>query len=380
VLIHHVVHHAAHTPVWAFPYMIRGLIALVALALAPVAAFAGYKVFEKDDATLEVGMRLQPRMEYSRTPAAGGGTEWLRDFLIRRSRLKLNGKLQGVGFGFEWKIDGTDQNGVTPAAAVENAWLEYPLNGSMSVRAGLYDAPFSRDLLTSDSKQLAVDRGAVSAVPSTFGLVDNVVGFDLRGSARGGHAQYAVGLYDNRTLPSRRQDVPMLIGRLDLNFGATKDIYQDAHFGTDKWYCLGINGQVQSSIDGAAAFTPDSTTNQAAGIDGMVDVPMGRGRILARGEVNAIRQVAVGPAADRNSTVWMLGAGYLTMKERLQPFVRFDRIQGDTPIGGTPRDITYTGANFYQKRHNLKLQGDLQFVSGNGQTLDGGRLQAQIDF
>jgi hypothetical protein len=107
---------------------------------------------------------------------------------------------------------------------------------------------------------------------------------------------------------------------------------------------------------------------------------MGRGRIMARGEVNAIRQVAIGPAADRNSTVWMLGAGYLTMKERLQPFIRFDRIQGDTPIGGTPRDITYTGANFYQKRHHLKLQGDLQFVSGNSQTLDGGRLQAQIDF
>ena len=112
----------------------------------------------------------------------------------------------------------------------------------------------------------------------------------------------------------------------------------------------------------------------------MLDVPMGKGRLMARGEINAIRQVVMGPAADRNSTVWMLGAGYLTSKERLQPFVRFDRIQGDTPICGTPRDITTTGANFYQKRHNLKLQGDLQFVSGNGTSLDGGRLQAQIDF
>ena len=369
-----------HAPMYVNPFVLRWMAALLALILTPVAALAGYKVFEKDDQTLEVGMRLQPRMEYSRTPATGGGTEWLRDFFIKRARLKLNGKLQGVDFGFEWKIDGTDQNGTAPAAAVENAWLEYPLNKAIAVRAGLYDAPFSRDLLTSDSKQLAVDRGAVSAVPSALGLVDNVVGFDLRGSFKKKHVHYAVGLFDNRTIPARRQDVPMLIGRVDFNFGATKDIYQDAHFGTDKWYCLGINGQVQSSIDGPLAFTPDSTTNEAAGVDGMLDVPMGKGRLMARGEINAIRQVVMGPAADRNSTVWMLGAGYLTSKERLQPFVRFDRIQGDTPIGGTPRDITTTGANFYQKRHNLKLQGDLQFVSGNGTSLDGGRLQAQIDF
>jgi hypothetical protein len=357
---------------------LRRLAAVAVLALTPDAVFAGYDIYEKDDQKLEIGMRLQPRMEYSRTAASGGGTEWLRDYMIRRARLKLNGKMQGVSFGFEWKIDGTDQNGVTPTAAVENAWMEYPLNKSLAVRAGLYDAPFSRDLLTSDSKQLAVDRGAVSAVPSTFGLVDNVVGFDLRGKTKSGRAQYVVGLYDNRTIPARRQDIPMLIGRVDLNLGSTKDIYQDAHFGTDKWYCLGINGQVQSSIDGPG-FTADSTSNEAAGVDGMIDVPMGRGRFFARGEINAIRQVVMGPAADRNSTIWMLGGGYL-VKEKLQPFVRFDRIQGDTPIGGTPRDITYAGANFYQKKHNLKLQGDLQFVSGTGQSLDGGRLQAQIDF
>jgi phosphate-selective porin O/P len=362
--------------------------ALAALMLVPATALAGFKVYEKDDQSLEVGMRLQPRMEYSRIPAVTGGTEWMRDFMIRRARFKLNGKIQGVSFGFEWKIDGTDQNLTAatsssnpPFAQVENAWFQYPLNGAVSLRAGLYDAPFSRDLLTSDSKQLAVDRGVVSAVPSAFGLVDNVVGFDLRGNMKGGHAQYAVGLFDNRTLATRRQDAPMVVGRLDLNFGSTKDIYQDAHFGTDRWYCLGINGQVQSSIDGPApTFTPDVTTNEAAGVDGMIDVPLGRGRLMARGEVNAIRQVVIGPATDQNGTVMMLGTGYLIMKEHLQPFVRWDRIQGDTPIGGSPRDITYAGANFYQKGHSLKLQGDLQFVSGTGQSVDGGRLQAQIDF
>ena len=362
--------------VWS---VVRRLVALAALSLIPATALAGYKVYEKDDQTLEVGMRLQPRLEYSRIgQISGTGTEWQRDFMIRRARLKLNGKVQGVSFGFEWKIDGTDQIGSTPTAAVENAWFQYPLNGSLSTKIGLFDAPFSRDLLTSDSKQLAVDRGAVSAVPSALGLVDNVVGFDLRGSMTEGHAQYVIGAYDNRVVPGRRQDVPMVTGRVDLNFASTKDIYQDAHFGDDRWICLGVNGTVQSSIDGAVV--QDSLSTEAAGADGMIDLPFGRGRLMVRGEINAIRLVAIGPTIDRNSTIMMIGAGYLMMHQHLQPFVRFDRIQGDTPIGGTGRDITYAGANLYQKGHSLKLQGDLQFVSGNNQSLDGGRLQAQIDF
>ena len=356
----------------------RRWLALAALMSIPATALAGYKVYEKDDQSLEVGMKIQARMEYSRIPAVGGGTEWLRDYMIRRARLKLNGKMQGVTYYMQWKLDNTDQVGVTSTAAVEDAYLQYPLKANLSARLGLYDAPFSRDLLTSDGKQLAVDRGVVSAVPSALGLVDNVVGFDLRGSMKEGHAQYVLGAYDNRIIAGRRQDIPMIVGRVDLNFASTKDVYQDAHFGGDKWYCIGLNGNVQSSIDGAVA--QDSTTTEAAGADGMIDIPFGRGRLMLRGEVNAIRQVVIGPATDKNGTVMMLGGGYLIMHERLQPFVRWDRIQGDTPIGGTPRDITYAGANFYQKGHSLKFQGDLQFASGTGQSVDGGRLQAQIDF
>ena len=101
---------------------------------------------------------------------------------------------------------------------------------------------------------------------------------------------------------------------------------------------------------------------------------------MVRGEINAVRIEATGAATDKNSTIRMIGAGYLMMKDHLQPFVRFDQIRGDAPIGGVERDITYAGANFYQKGHGLKVQGDLQFVSGNGESLDGGRLQAQIDF
>lgn len=359
------------------PSLVRGLMLLASLSLLPVVSSAGVKVYEKDDMSLELGLRMQARAEYDRQAATGGGTEWQRDYYIRRTRLKANGKMKGASYGFEWKIDGTDQIGVSPTAAVENAWMQYPVGGGASVRAGLYDAPFSRDLLTSDSRHLAVDRGAVSAVPSALGLVDNVTGFDVRGSVKGGRGQYVLGLYDNRVIPGKRQDIPMAVGRVDLNFASTKELYQDCHFGTDKWMSLGINGSIQSSIDGVVS--KDSLTTGAAGVDGMVDVPAGPGRLFVRGEINAVRVEATGASTDKNLTVRMIGMGYL-INERVQPFVRFDQVRGDVPLGGQERDITYVGANFYQNGHSLKIQGDVRFQSGNGDSVDGYRLQAQIDF
>ncbi len=364
------------------PLVIRGLLVLASISLVSGTALAGLKVYEKDDVTLELGMRLQPRAEYTRF-AIPGGTDGQRDFMIRRARLKANGKMQGVTYCFEWKIDNTDViTGATttssPVAGVENAWILYPLGGGVQLRAGLYDQPFSRDRLTSDSKQLAVDRGAVSDIPAAIGLADNAVGLHLQGNVKGGRGQYAVGLFDNVTIGGRLQDVPMAVGRVDINLGSSKDLYQDAHFGKDKWYSIGLNGSYQGSIENAAGA--DDGVNAAAGVDGIIDVPLRTGRLLIKGELNAIRKEIPGSTVENNGTVRMIGAGFLIMKERLQPFVRFDQVRGDVALSGVSRDITYVGANLYQKGHNLKIQGDLRFQSGTDDSVDGARLQAQIDF
>ncbi len=358
----------------------RGLVAGLALSLLPATAFGGVKVFDSPEHTLELGMRLQQRMEYEMVPVPGGNSEARRDFMVRRARLKANGKMQGVAYGFEWKIDGTDQFGASPVAGVENAWVQYPLGGGVEVRAGLYDQPFSRDRLTSDSRQLAVDRGEVSNVPDALGLADNVVGFHLLGKSKDGRVQYAAGLFDNRFIVANRQDVPMVVGRLDLNFGSTKDVFQDAHFGTDRWYSLGVNGSYQGSLENAATALDDST-HSAAGVDGMIDVPFGTSRLLLKGELNAIRVERTGGAGEYNSTVKMLGMGLLCCRDRLQPFIRFDQVRADAgaPRGGR-RDITYVGASYYQRQHSLRFQADLRLQAGTEDPVDGMRLQAQIDF
>ncbi len=348
------------------------------LSMLPAAASAGLKVYDSKDLTLELGMRLQPRMEYEKVSTANGNTDARRDFMIRRARLKANGLIQGVSYGFEWKIDGTDQFGATPVAAVENAWLQYPMRPNLDVRVGLYDQPFSRDLLTSDSRQLAVDRGEASNAPSSLGLADNAVGFHFLLKGKDMKYQAAVGLYDNRFIAANRQDIPMVVGRLDLNLGATKDIYQDAHFGTDKWLSFGVNGSYQGSIQNAAGV--DDSSHTAGGVDGMMDVPFRSMRVMVRGELNAIRTEHIGGLGENNSTVKMIGLGLLMFHEHLQPFIRFDQLRGDPWLRGGRQDITYVGANVYQRGHSLKIQGDVRMQAGTNAPVDGGRLQAQIDF
>ncbi len=355
----------------------RGLL-LVAVTLAmPAAALAGVKVVEQEGFTLELGMRLQQRLAYEPLLGPTGGTDWQRDFMVRRARLKMNGKMHTASFGFEWKIDGTDQVGSSPSASVENAWIQYPLGRGVEVRAGLYDQPYSRDRLTSDSRQLAVDRGLVSDLPAALGLADNAVGFHFLGKAFDGRAGYAVGLFDNRTIPGRLQDRPMVVGRIDVNLGSTKDIYQDAHFGSDSWYSLGLNGSYQTIETYAGG---DSGTTAAVGVDGMLDIPTGAGRVFLKSEFNTVRLEPSGPGAAINTKVFMVGAGLLVLQDQLQPFVRFDEVRLDALVGGTKTDITYVGMNLYRKGHSLKFQGDLRFQANTTESIDGGRIQAQVDF
>lgn len=351
-----------------------GRLALLGLLCGlPVPAWSGVKVAESEDFSLELGMRLQPRLEYEHLSS----TDWQRDFLVRRARLKANGKMQNAIYGFEWKIDGTDQVGASPSAQVENAWIQLPLGGGIDLKAGLYDQPFSRDRLTSDSRQLAVDRGEVSNVPDGLGLADNATGFEFLGKAAKGRVSYAAGLFDNRKIGGRFQDRPMVCGRVDVNLGTTSDVFQDAHFGNDSWYSLGINGSYQTIENGAGN---DSLTNAVAGVDGMLDIPTRAGRLFVRGEVSAIKvdPSGAGPAIDTSE--WMLGAGLLVLDQRLQPFVRFDEVRFDALAGGGKRDITFVGMNLYRKGHSLKFQGDLRLQANSGEALDGARVQAQMDF
>lgn len=351
-----------------------GLLVAALLTLAPLPAVAAVKVFESGGKSLELGLRLQPRIEYTHTDS-GGRSEDHRDFYIRRTRLRVQARMDRVSGFLEWRIDGVDQAGVSPIGAVENMWVQFPIGAQAQLRAGQYDQPFTRDRMISYARQMATDRGAVSEAPGIMGLTDKATGLELMGRMRQGRAEYRIGVFDNRTIPAARQDLPMLVARLDLHFGETQDVFQDAHFGAGRWTSLAVNGSFQGSIENAAGARDSS--NAALGVDGMIDVPLGGARLLVRGELHAIR--TRWHAVDRSShvTLRMIGAALL-IRDRLQPYLRFDQVTGDPLL--RVQDVVLTGATWYLQGQGLKLTAEARLQGGTGAPVDGARLQAQLDF
>jgi hypothetical protein len=355
---------------------------LAGLALSPRPAAGAATVVDTDDFSLALGLRLQPRFIVV-GPDLGGRLEWQRDFLVQRSRFKMNGDVLSVLYAFEWRVDGSGANADNvvgaPVVDLENGWIELPLAGpEFAVRAGVYDQPFSRDRLTSDSKQMVVDRSTVSNVPAVAGVADNAYGFDFRGTVNGGRFMYAVGAFDNKMIAASLQDLsPMVVGRVDVNLGSTKDVYQDAHFGEESWFSFGLNGGYQDNLE-----LPASSKNTIVGVDGMVDIPLGPGRLLGRAELNSMTQDVPGTSNSLRTNLWMLGGGYLFWNQKLQPTFRFDQQidDDDANTQGRTSNIAILGVNYYKQGHGLKVQADVSFASGTKDAVDRGRVQLQVDF
>jgi hypothetical protein len=355
---------------------------LAAVMTSSRPALGAATVVDTDDFSLALGMRLQPRFIVV-GPDLGARLEWQRDFLVTRSRFKMSGDVKSVLYSFEWRVDGSGANADTqvgaPVVDLENGWLEFALSGpEFGVHAGVYDQPFSRDRLTSDSKQLAVDRSTVSNVPALAGMADNAYGFDFRGKVNGGRFMYAAGVFDNRVIPASLQDLsPMFVGRVDVNLGSTKDVYQDAHFGDESWFSFGLNGGYQDNLELTA-----SSKNTIAGVDGMVDIPAGPGRLFARGELNSMSVDDPGTDRTLRTNLMMLGAGYLLWNERLQPVFRIDQQidDDDAQTQGRKSTISIVGVNYYKQGHGLKIQADVSFASGTKDAVDRGRVQLQVDY
>ena len=310
------------------------------------------------DLTFKPGLRIQPRYEYE-----DGNDN--NDFFIRRFRLKGSGSAFGIAkYGVELKIDNDGRFAVTPSARVENAWLDFPLftdyTDDVYLRAGLYDIPFSRDALTSDSKLLFMDRTLIKEEVTGVGMADNIIGLMLHGRPYGGYFEYAFGLFDNVAFErfgaagTRESDELMPGGRIVFSLldpmtppDGYAD-YQESYIGKGQRLELGANAvHLGDVIDGAAIF--DLT---AWGVDLFAN----SGHYTFQTEYDQIIE-NIASGADIHSDGWYAQFGYLF--DPCDPCVEFAvRYQELDPLVGDTLRWTSIGFNFYIREHNLKVQTD----------------------
>lgn len=379
----------------------ESVVADLAEALVPVATDCG-------NITFKPGVRIQTRYLYDdRTNN--------HDIFIRRFRLKGSGDVYGLAkWGTELKIDSTARINTDPSplGVVENAWLDFNVFGDLTyLRVGLYDAPFSRNALTSDSKLLFMDRTLIKGALTNLGFTDNTVGMMFHGRPQKGRYEYMIGLFDDVRFEqfnfvggigngidpviARNTDKLMTAGRFVVNLLDPQippqgyADYRGSYIGEGSRLAVGTNFAYvgDTTFDVTAVPTTDFDV-YAWG----VDVFFNNGPWVAQAEYDWFKEDATNGGADVEGDGWYAQAGYLLNHRQYQCCeckcgyeiaARYEESDRLRLVDGTIDDRfdwVSIGMNIYVRDHNFKLQTDYTFRSEDIVKVDNDVYQLQLQF
>lgn len=352
--------------------------------------------------TFTPAMRIQTRYSYSPVPTGGlppGDPNPDHRFQLRRFRLKGKGDILNVAkYYTELKVDGTGFV-ASPTAAVENAWIEFNRLPRTNLRIGLYDIPFSRNALTSDSKLLFMNRSVIKAALTAVGFADNTIGALFHEIIMDGRLAYGAGIFQNNVF----KEVPTVAGRLTLHLldkakpqgsrGSYAN-YRGSYIGEGRRLDIGAN----------AAYTPDAHNAvgnydvYAAGGDAFFNT----GPFTLQGEYDWFKQSGRGVTTDIETK-----GGFVQAAVMLNSFIerfcsskwvppmelaaRYQNVDSggglaipDLGLMGTfvgTIQAGEVGMNFYIRDHNLKVQTNYTYADFEGSgTSNIYQLQLQLDF
>jgi phosphate-selective porin len=233
---------------------------------------------------------------------------------------------------------------------------------------GLYDLPFSRDALTSDSKLLFMDRSLIKDELTRYGYADNTVGLMLHGRPHCGRYEWMIGVFDNIEFeefsndPARHSDQLMPAGRFVVNLLDPAEPpqgyadYKASYLGKGHRLALGINGAVLNE-----AIEDDENSDVFAW---GVDVFYNYGRWVAQAEYDWLAQDFFGEVDDDvQPEGWYAQAGYM-LTACWELAGRYQVLDPDTNTFQDQLRWTSIGLNYYIWDHNLKIQTEYQFRDG----------------
>ena len=328
--------------------------------------------------TFTPGFRLQVRYIHDRESGKN-------EFFVARLRLKAKGELfHTVRYYAELKADTLGRSGRNPTVEMENAWLEYSIAPNFAIRGGLYDVPFSRNALTSDSKLLLVDRSLIKDQLTSFGFADNTTGLLGHGRPFKGRFEYSVGIFNNEKFrkigaPGANQSAHMMpAGRFVYHFldpaprGGYAD-YQSSYVGKGKRLSIGANS--------AYLKKARDTVNEFNLLGWGTDVFFSTGPFSAEAEYDQLRKELIGGNPDIQMDGWYAQAGYLVWRG-VEFAVRHQQLDPNVSVSNNQLRWTSVGSNIYFRKHNVKLQLDYTFRRGPGQVVktDVLQMQMQVDF
>jgi hypothetical protein len=344
-----------------------------------------------DALTFTPAMRLQFRYSYLE-PA-----DPQNNFQIRRFRLKGKGDILNLArYYAEMKIDGTGFVD-SPSAAIENAYLEFNTLPHTNLRLGLYDIPFSRNALTSDSKLLFMNRTLIKGALTAVGFADNTIGALFHEILFDGRFGYGVGVFRN----DKFDKVPTVAGRLSLHLldpgkrqgrrGSYAN-YRGSYIGEGQRFDMGFNSAYTPSITVTSTTAPDAKGDVYA-VGGDIFFNMGRFTLQGEYDWYKMNMVGVSDVPQRGGYVqaaYLLTRGESSWIPPTEFAVRYQDLDGgalaipdlDITLPDAGRRQAYeVGMNYYIRGHNLKVQTNYTYLDSEATgTSNIYELQMQLDF
>ena len=278
-------------------------------------------------------------------------------FQFRRMKFNVKGHIGSPKITYALVLSGARDTG---AVKIQDAKMGYKFGNGFAVNFGKYKIPFLREELTSSSRQLAVDRSIVTE----YFTLDRSEQVELTYS--GSNYKLAVSLNDGAdeefsTIGSDPADFA-IAARGDIALmGNLKQIKDFTTWSKDDTG-LFLGGAIfyQAGDGNNADNSSESSANYMAWtIDGSYE---SNGFSLYAAYMGSSMEYDNAVAGtDRDPSGFLVQAGYHIIPDTLEPFVRWETIDGDVATEEEMQAVTF-GLNWYLKKHNAKFTTDLVWV------------------
>jgi hypothetical protein len=320
---------------------------------------AGIKIYEKDDVSLKLYGRMQPRFEWKEKDNYPDEINKGNDFYIRRTRLGVKAKLtENIKGKLEWKLDNYLQEGKEEQeihVKLENAIVSFDyLDSQFIVEFGLQNSVFSREGQLSDSKFLFTDRSKIINKIQKEGLADNATGLYLKGKLMDKHLEYGLGVYEGGDGTSKEG---IESDKFQYAAGLVYHIFDPekmagSHIGDGKTYLtVGAYYATQSELT-ADTDTYDISAYGADVFAQFDTITFSSGYFVYKKDFEI-------QESQKNDGYYIEGAYLLPQKVgigELELAARYQAYTPDSTANTYDERQTSLGINYYIKKHSIKVQ------------------------
>jgi len=375
------------------------------------AAFGGAKVEIDEEASIDIGFRVQALAIATEKDLDGDGAfDSDTDFKVRRGRLRLKGIVNEQVSAFLQTDVGSGADGSGLDWRLIDAFVTLQPCDQLSIIAGENMAPASRQNLTSSGALMCMDRPGMNYKTLTWGT-RSVYAFanntfaDADAGLRGDvdvrdtgvtlfssksltdtlHTKCYAGAYDGVQL--RAEDNVRMTARAQVNlFDAEAGYYnQSTYVGGKKTVGLGASYDFQPDVASKADGGPADYSFWT--VDAFMDLPLGPGHVTVEGAFQTldlddmVLDLDADPETELTGTEHAAGDGYYVqagyLLDKVQPWIGFEQWDSDAETGRGSYDLYRAGLTYFLKGHNANLKAGYEKLESD--TAIGATMEDSIE-